>query len=219
MFWVDMKSPGIEVRPIHQMSGGSDFNEVFCTDLRVKDSQRVGAEGQGWQTALVTLMNERLAIGSSFGPTYRDIFDYAKRVGEQTDTAPMRDPAFRERLADWYVQNAGLRFTKYRTMTALSRGQTPGPEASIGKIITANLSQDLVSTALDMLDELGIVTDPTLAPMHGALAQFFLSAPGMRLAGGTDEILLNVLAERVLGLPSDVRVDKNVAFKDLPGGR
>jgi alkylation response protein AidB-like acyl-CoA dehydrogenase len=117
------------------------------------------------------------------------------------------------------VQSEGLKFTRFRTMTALSRGQTPGPESSIGKIIAANQMQDLANTAVEMEDQYGILVDPDQAPAEAAFQQSLMWAPGLRIAGGTDEILKNIIAERVLGLPGDVRVDKDVAFKDMPTGR
>lgn len=218
MFWLDMKSPGIEVKPIHQMSGGSDFNEVYFTDVRVKDSQRLGPVDDGWRVALVTLMNERLAVGGSSGAGYREILEMARSIPTE-DGSALEDGSFRQRLADWYVQTEGLKLTRFRTQTALSRGETPGPESSIGKIIAANVMQDLASAALDMEDQYGIINDPALAPLEAAFHQSFMAAPGLRIAGGTDEILKNIIAERVLGLPGDIRVDKDVAFKDAPTGR
>ena len=217
MFWVDMKAPGVEVRPIHQMSGDSDFNEVYFTDLRIADSQRIGAEGAGWQVALVTLMNERLSIGGSFGPSSNDLVELANRIAASAGQPAMRDQAFRERLADWYVAMAGLRYTRMRTLTALSRGQVPGPESSISKVVAANQAQEITAIALDLLDEYGVINDAELAPLRGMLQRYFMFSPAVRIAGGTDEILLNIIAERVLGLPGDVRVDKNVAFRDLQG--
>jgi alkylation response protein AidB-like acyl-CoA dehydrogenase len=219
MFWIDMKAPGVDVRPIHQMSGGSDFNEVYFSDLRIADSQRLGNEGAGWQVALVTLMNERLSIGGSYGPSHRDMIELVKSLTASPARPALRDQAFRERLADWYVAMAGLRYTRMRTLTALSRGQTPGPESSISKVVSANQAQELTSVALDLLDEYGVIDDADLAPLHGMFQRYFMVAPAMRIAGGTDEILLNIIAERVLGLPGDVRVDKDKAFSDLPSGR
>ena len=213
MFWIDMHDPAVEVRPIHQMSGGSDFNEVYFTDLRVKDSQRLGAVGEGWKVALVTLMNERLAVGGSTGPDYKLVMELARQLGAT------RDDALREKIADWYVASEGLKLTRFRTMTALSRGQTPGPESSIGKIIAANQMQDMANSSMELQDQYGIINDPALAPLEAAFQQSLMWAPGLRIAGGTDEILKNIIAERVLGLPGDVRVDKDVAFKDMPTGR
>ena len=112
-----------------------------------------------------------------------------------------------------------LNLTRFRTMTALSRGQTPGPESSIGKIIAANQMQEMANSSMELQDQYGIINDPALAPLEAAFQQSLMWAPGLRIAGGTDEILKNIIAERVLGLPGDVRVDKDVAFKDMPTGR
>ena len=217
MFWVDMKNKAIEVRPIHQMSGASGFNEVYFTDLRVKDEQRVGAVGDGWRVSLVTLMNERNAIGGG-ASYYRQIMDLASSLATLAGSG-IKDAALREKVADWYVQAEGLKYTRMRTQTALSRGQTPGPEASIGKLVTAPLMQDVANTAIEMEDQFGIIADAEVAPLAALFQSALMSAPGMRIAGGTDEIMRNIIAERVLGLPQDVRVDKDVAFKDIPTGR
>ncbi|MGI8841991.1 MAG: acyl-CoA dehydrogenase family protein, partial [Caulobacteraceae bacterium] len=218
MFWIDMKAPGVEVRPIHQMSGASNFNEVYFTDLRVKDAQRVGAVGEGWKTSLVTLMNERLAIGGTGGAGHRTVLKLAADISTLAGSA-IKDAALREKIADWFVQAEGLKYTRYRTLTALSRGQTPGPESSIGKVVSASLMQDVANAALELEDQFGIIADPALAPLGGAFQTALMNAPGLRIAGGTDEILRNIIAERVLGLPQDVRLDKDVAFKDIPTGR
>src|SRR5690349_1124555 len=220
MFIVDMKAKGVDVRPIHQMSGGRDFNEVYFTDVRIPDKNRLGDPGQGWGVALVTLMNERLAVGGSYGPDYKEIFEFAKGINSPSGEGSLiQDEAFRMKLADWIVRAEGYKLAKFRTMTALSKGQTPGPESSIGKVINANQMMDIANSAMEGMDHYGIITDDTLAPMEAAFQQSYMWAPGLRIAGGTDEILKNIIAERVLGLPQDVRVDKNVAFKDLPTGR
>ncbi len=218
MFWIDMKTPGVEVRPIHQMSGGSDFNEVYLTDARVPDSQRLGDVGAGWKVALVTLMNERVEGGKDRGPTTEQILALARSIPRGTASV-LEDPAFRQKLAMWYVQAEGLRFTRLRTLTALSRGQIPGPESSIGKLVAANRLQDLTNELIECQDQFGLIDDAAHAAMGGSLHHDYLYAPGLRIAGGTDEILKNIIAERVLGLPGDIRVDKSVAFKDLPTGR
>jgi alkylation response protein AidB-like acyl-CoA dehydrogenase len=218
MFWIDMKDPAVECRPIHQMSGASNFNEVYFTDLRVKDSQRIGAVGDGWRVSLVTLMNERLAIGGAAGGGHRTIFKLAQDISTLAGPAT-KDAALREKIADWFVQAEGLKYTRYRTQTALSRGQTPGPESSIGKVVSAALMQDMANTALELEDQFGIISDPQMAPLAASFQTALMGAPGMRIAGGTDEILRNIIAERVLGLPQDVRLDKDVAFKDIPTGR
>jgi alkylation response protein AidB-like acyl-CoA dehydrogenase len=218
MFWIDMKAPGVEVRPIHQMSGASNFNEVYFTDLRISDAQRVGEVGAGWATSLVTLMNERLAIGGGGGASHRQVLKLAQEISTLTGLAA-KDNGLREKIADWFVQAEGLKYTRYRTLTALSRGQTPGPESSIGKVVSAALMQDMAATALELEDQFGIISDPKSAPLSGAFQTALMAAPGLRIAGGTDEILRNIIAERVLGLPQDVRLDKNVPFKDIPTGR
>jgi alkylation response protein AidB-like acyl-CoA dehydrogenase len=219
MSWIDMKDPAVQVRPIHQMSGASNFNEVYFTDLRLKDSQRVGAVGEGWRVALVTLMNERLSVGGGGqGSGHARVMTLAGDIQTLTGLG-LKDTALREKIADWFVQAEGLKYTTYRTLTALSRGQTPGPESSIGKVVSASLMQDMANTAMDLEDQFGIISDPELAPLSGAFQTALMSAPGFRIAGGTDEILRNIIAERVLGLPQDVRLDKDVAFKDIPSGR
>ncbi len=217
-FFLDMRSPGIEVRRIKQVSGASNFNEVYFTDVRVPDTQRLGAVGHGWGVSITTLMNERLAVGDVAGPDFDEAFALARAVTLE-DGPAMANASVRERLADWYVRQQGLRYTRFRTMTALSRGQTPGPEASIGKIVSASKLQEIAAFGMDLLDMGGTITDPALAPMRAAFQDAFLAAPGARIAGGTDEILRNILAERVLGLPADIRVDKDVAFDEVPTGR
>jgi alkylation response protein AidB-like acyl-CoA dehydrogenase len=219
MFWIDMRAPGVEVRPIHQMSGASNFNEVYFSDLVIPDSQRVGEVGDGWKVAIITLMNERLSVGGgASGSNHARLLDLASRIATLAGPAT-KDSALREKIADWFVQAEGLKYTTFRTQTALSRGQTPGPENSIAKIVSAALMQDMANTAMDLEDQFGILTDPAQAPLGAAFQQMLLSAPGLRIAGGTDEILRNIIAERVLGLPPDVRLDKDVAFKDIPTGR
>ena len=218
MFWLDLKSPGVEIRPIHQMSGGSNFNEVYFTDVRIPDAQRLGAVDDGWKVALVTLMNERLAVGGGGGAGPKEILKLARELDAAEGTL-LQDSGFRQKLADWYVQAEGLRNTRMRTITALSRGQTPGPESSIGKIIAANQLQDIGNSAVEAEDQYGIIADPALLPMKGLFQSALMTSPGLRIAGGTDEILKNIIAERVLGLPGEIRTDKDAAFKDLPAGR
>jgi alkylation response protein AidB-like acyl-CoA dehydrogenase len=217
MFWIDMKAPGIEIRPIHQISGGSDFNEVYLDAVRVPDAQRLGGVGEGWKVALFTLMNERLEGGKPRGPEIEDVIALARSVPRGRQNL-LQDGAFRERLADWFVLSEGLKFTRMRTMTALSRGEAPGPEASIGKLVAVNRLHDLAHQLIEQQDLFGLVCDPKLAALGSALQHDFLYAPGLRIAGGTDEILKNIIAERVLGLPPDVRVDKDVPFDQLPRG-
>ena len=222
MFWIDMKSAGVSCKPIHQMSGARGFNEVFFTDVRLKDSQRLGAVNDGWNVSIITLMNERASVGGGGGSAGGGAVGLLKAASQVTDEfgEPMsKDRALREHIADWYVKAEGLRFTGMRSLTALSQGKTPGPEQSISKLVYAMMGQDLAAAGVEMQDQFGIIRDETISISHGAYQEAVMGSPGMRIAGGTDEILRNIIAERVLGMPGDIRVDKGVPFKDLPTGR
>jgi alkylation response protein AidB-like acyl-CoA dehydrogenase len=217
-FYLDMKSPGIEIKPIRQISGQSNFNEVYFTDVRIPDAQRLGEVGQGWQVSLTTLMNERASIGAGGAGVNFDLaYKLAQRIS--LDDAPaIEDRAVRAKLADWYVQESGLKFTGYRTLSALSRGEIPGPESSIGKAVGAPKTQDMASFCMDLLEMAGAISDPDLAEEAGLIQMTYMGAPGGRIAGGTDEIMLNILAERVLGMPQEPRVDKGIPFNEIPTG-
>jgi alkylation response protein AidB-like acyl-CoA dehydrogenase len=217
-FFLDMKSPGIDIRPIHQMSGARHFNEVFFTDVRVPDAQRLGGVGQGWRVSLTTLMNERLAVGETPRPDVDDLLALSRSL--TIDDAPaIRKAAVRERIADWYARSQGLKFTRFRTMTALSRGETPGPENSIAKLVNASKQQDIASFGLDLMGNAGLVLDDDLVEAYGMFQSGLLSSPSLRIAGGSDEILRNIIAERVLGLPADIRADKGMPFNKVPTGK
>ena len=213
-FFIDMKSPGIECRRIHQISGTSNFNEVFFTDVHVPDSQRLGAVGDGWRVSLTTLMNERLAIGERPPPGYEEAMALAKQIELENGPA-IEDGGVRDKIADWYVNARGVTLARYRSMTALARGQDPGPENSIGKALTGKMRQDIAAFGMDLMDQSGVISDPELATMRGMFQDALLAAPSGRIAGGTDEILRNIIAERVLGLPQDIRVDKGIPFNEL----
>lgn len=218
-FFLDMNSPGIEIKPIKQISGEANFNEVYFTDVRIPDSQRLGEVGQGWNVALTTLMNERASIGAGGGGTK---FSTVKKLAEsvEIDGRPaIEDSHVRAKLATWYVQESGLKYTAYRTLSALSRGDIPGPENSIGKLVGGIKSQDMASFAIDLLQQQGIVRDRENDEAFAALFQdTYMSIPGLRIAGGTDEIMANIIAERVLGLPQEPRMDKGMPFTDVPTG-
>ena len=216
-FLVDMKSPGIEIRPIKQISGASGFNEVFFTDVRIPDAQRLGAVGDGWRVAITTLMNERAGAGGAQGVGFWDLMRLAGRV-EIGGRPALEASSVRQRLADFYVTQTGIRYTGYRTMTALSRGQTPGPENSIGKLISAPMRQRMASFAVELLGEAGGTMGIDGLDVDDAWQLSYLSAPGGRIAGGSDEIMRNIIAERVLRLPPEIRVDKEIAFQDIPTG-
>lgn len=216
-FFFDMKSPGVEVRRIKSIPGRSHFCEVFFNDVRIPDSQRLGKVGDGWKVAVTTLMHERLAVGQATGTNFDELFALARQVTID-DRPALEDAAVRDKLADWYVNAQGLKYGRYRMLTALSRGEMPGPEASIAKIVSAKQVQDVASFGLDLLDMGGVIDEPSQTLAGGTFQFSFLSSPGYRIAGGTDEILRNIIAERVLGLPADIRVDKEVPFNEVPTG-
>ena len=216
-FFLDMKSAGIEVKRIKQISGTSNFNEVFFTDVRVPDSQRLGKVGEGWRVSITTLMNERLAVGQVPAPDFEEIFQLS-RILELEDGPAINNAQVRENLAKWYVEMQGLKLTKFRTISALSQGETPGPESSITKVVSASKRQEIAMFGVDMMESGGVIIDDAMQPMQGMFQEAALSSAGSRIAGGTDEILRNIIAERVLGLPQDIRVDKEVAFSDVPTG-
>ncbi len=218
-FLVDMKSPGIRVERIRQISGQSHFNEVFLENVRIPDAMRVGAVGDGWKVALTVLMNERSAVGNMGAGIGIDEMIQLARDTELGDGPAIRNAAVREKIADWHVQSQGLKYTRFRSLTALSKGTTPGPENSIAKLVSAARRQDLSAFAIEMMDLGGVIRDRTISPYRASYQEDWLSSPGIRIAGGTDEILKNIIAERVLKLPGDVRVDSDVAFNELPSGR
>ncbi len=217
-FYVDMKAPGVEIKPIKQLTGDSDFNEVYFTDVRVSDSQRLGEVGQGWQVSLTTLMNERAAIGGSFGQMDVSLAVSVAEEVEINGRPALEDAAVRARIANWYVQEAGLKYTGYRSLTALSRGALPGPENSIGKLVGAPKMQAMSSYLMDLLGASGAIADESLAAKAGIIQRAYMGAPGLRIAGGTDEIMANIIAERVLGLPQEPRLDKGIPFNEVPTG-
>lgn len=195
-FIVDMHAPGVEVRPLRQMTGGASFNEVFFTDVRVPDSHRLGEVNGGWTVALTTLMNERAAIGGGSGQPASQRLIEAARAFRRHD-----DLLVRQQLADVVIHERVARYTNQRAMASLAAGQMPGPELSLAKMaLTANMLRtgDALSSILGM----GLVTD-TGAWGSFAWSQFVLGVPGMRIAGGSDEVLRNIIGERVLGLPKE----------------
>ena len=218
MFFLDLKSPGVEIRPIKQITGESHFNEVYFTDVRIPDAQRLGEPSEGWRVALTTLMNERLAIGGNTTTGFEELWDFVV-TAEGEDGPVLQDSAVRSKVADFAVKASGLKYTSYRLLSAVSRGDMPGPEASIGKLVAAVTMQDIAEFALELQEMGGVLTAPDAAADNAKFQHMRLRAPGMRIAGGTDEILRNIIAERVLGLPGDVRVDSKVPFDEIPKGK
>lgn len=214
MFFLDMKSPGVEVRPIKQANGQSSFNEVYFTDVRIPDSQRLGEVGQGWEVSLTTLMNERLSIGSGMSTGFPELFRFCMEAEIDGEPA-VADSGVRSKLAQFAVKQSGLKYTGMRAISALSKGETPGPENSIGKLVAGATMQELSMFALDLQGEAGVLWNED-SPQQGRFQAMLMRSPATRIEGGSDEILRNIIGERVLGLPGDIRVDKDVAFKDIP---
>lgn len=209
-FVVDMASSGIEPRPLRQMTGDAHFAEVFLDEVRIPATNVVGEAGGGWAAARTTLTAERGAIaGGSTGVDAGALIDLARRYGR---TAA---PVTRQDLARAHVRQEILRFLRYRTLTALSQGRRPGPEASIMKLAYAEHLSGLTETALAIQGPLATLEGEIL-PARGMWSKRFLHSPSVHIAGGSDEIQRNIVGEQVLGLPSEPSADRGVAFRDLP---
>jgi alkylation response protein AidB-like acyl-CoA dehydrogenase len=215
MFFLNMKSPGVEIRPIKQANGQAEFNEVYFTNVRIPDHQRLGKVGDGWNVSLTTLMNERLSIGASMPTGFPELFALCSNM--PLDGRPaIENRHVRSKLANWATKANGLKFTGYRSISALSRGERPGPENSIGKLVAGSTMQDIASFALELEGPIGAMRRPPGIDEAGLFMAMLLRSPATRIEGGTDEILRNIIAERVLGLPADIRVDKDVPFNKIP---
>jgi alkylation response protein AidB-like acyl-CoA dehydrogenase len=217
-FLADMTDPGVDVRPLRQITGEAEFNEVFLTDVRIPDSMRLGEVGQGWAVANATLSNERVAIGGSATREGGMIGVVAETWREHPE---LRTPELHDRLMRLWVEAEVSRLTGQRVRQKLAQGQ-PGAEGAALKVTFARIAQQLSGLELELLGEDGLrYSDWTLVrPDHvdftGRDAGYrYLRAKGNSIEGGTSEILRNIMAERVLGLPSEPRVDKNVPWKDL----
>ena len=217
-FIVDMRSPGITLRPIKQLTGGSNFNEVFLDNLRVPDANRVGGVHEGWKVVIAFLAGERSNIAiKELQPLIASLVRLASQA--QIDGRPaIEDGGVRAALASYYIREAGVRFTVQRMLTALSRNEEPGPEIAIGKLVLGTLVQEMTAFALDLMGSHGMVMDAAHAPVAGVWQTEWLGSVVDRLGGGTDEIMRNVIGERILGLPEDVRVDKAVPFNQIGKG-
>jgi alkylation response protein AidB-like acyl-CoA dehydrogenase len=218
-FVVDMHAPGVEVRPLYQITGEAEFNEVYFADTRIPDAERLGEVGEGWRVSLTTLMNERVAIGGQI-PTRGSGF-----IGElmkvYARTGPHRT-ATRDRVMALWIRSEVLRLTNIRGSQQRAKG-TPGPEGSIGKLAMAELNKDITSCALDLEGADGMLfpegypmARPEATALWRSTQQSFLRSRANSIEGGTTEIMKNILAERVLGLPGDVRVDKDRPWIDVP---
>jgi alkylation response protein AidB-like acyl-CoA dehydrogenase len=211
-FLVDMRTPGIDVRPLRQITGHAHFNEVFLDDVRIPAEQVVGVVDGGWGPTHTTLANERTLIGGAGAQvTPEMLIDLARRTGQD------KDPVIRQGLAEFYTRVQLLKYMNYRVQTALSQGRMPGPEAATTKLFISqhqSLTGDLL---LSMLGAGGML-DKSDALDGGKWQLAFLNQWSVKIGGGTDNIQRNALGERVLGLPAEPRTDKNVPFKDLAAG-
>lgn len=217
---VDMTAPGVEVRPLRQMTGEAEFNEVYFTDTRVPVSETLGNPGDGWRVSLTTLMNERVAIGGAIpakgsGPI-RDALKVWSDLPERERTAEKRD-----RLMALWSRSEVLRLTNIRA-GQLRKAGTPGPEGSIGKMESANLNKVIYEFCIDLMGARGLLygsyemVRPTTAMSFDNVPKSFLRSRANSIEGGTTEVMKNILGERVLGLPGDVRVDREIPWSQVP---
>ena len=210
---VPMDTPGITIQPIRQLGGGSHFNAVHFDDVTLLDSWRVGPVNDGWRVALTTLMNERMTLGASIGIGFDEIFELARRA-DAHGRRPIESRHVRLRLADWYAIDRALHHGVYRSLETLEAGGSPGPELSVGKLVGATATQDIAAFGLDLLGEQP-VRRAISAGIPGRCRPCSLSVRCIVWKAGTDEILRNIIAERVLGLPPEHRADVG-PFRDIP---
>jgi alkylation response protein AidB-like acyl-CoA dehydrogenase len=222
-FVVDMHAPGVEVRPLRQMTGGAEFNEIYFTDVRVPTSEMLGQPGEGWRVSLTTLMNERTAIGGSTPPRGSGPIASAVELW-RARPEPDRSPAALDRLMQVWIEAEVIRLNNMRAANNRKMG-VPGPEGSIGKLASAENNKRVYEVCMDLLGADGLLFDGYDAddddrPSAGAdaVARAFLRSRANSIEGGTSEVLRNILGERVLGLPGDVRVDRDVAWNKVPRG-
>jgi alkylation response protein AidB-like acyl-CoA dehydrogenase len=211
MFVVDLKAPGVTVRPLRQMSGHADFNEVFFDDVLIPDSERLGDVNDGWRVALTTLMSERLSLGGGGTDIGIGIASIVEHVRDRIGALPAdRQALVRQDFGRAYVASLAIRYTGYRQLSAISQGRMPGPEASAGKLAGTTTARALADLSVRLLGDDAVYA----AQLDGTSTwqDSQASLPGLAIAGGTDEILRNILGERVLGLPAEPRADKGITF-------
>ncbi|KQZ62347.1 hypothetical protein ASD67_12405 [Sphingopyxis sp. Root1497] len=214
-FVVDMKTPGIETRPIRQISGASEFNETFLTDVRIPDANRLGAEGEGWACCMTVLMGERLGSGAHRSGV-EPLIDYAAATPDGHGGTMLDDRAIRQQLAEALAEEQGERFFQARLRTMVSKGENPGALAGMVKLAYAGRYQKTNGLALELRGLAGIAPEAG-DTATGDVQYDYIYSTVMRIAGGADEVLRNQIAERVLGMPGEVRMDKNVPFETLKG--
>ena len=219
-FACDMTAPGVEVRPLRQLTGEAEFNEVFLTDVAIPDADRIGPVGEGWKVATATLMNERVAIGGGAAPREGGMIGSAARTWREHPG--LRTPGLHDRLLRLWADAEVARLAGARLRQQLAAGQ-PGPEGSAAKLVFARLNQEISGFEVELAGPDGLRYDdwamrrPEGANFYGRDPGYrYLRARGNSIEGGTSEILRNIIAERVLGLPPETRVDTGVPWKDLP---
>jgi alkylation response protein AidB-like acyl-CoA dehydrogenase len=223
-FALNMHAPGVEVRPLVQMTGEAEFNEVYLTDVRVPDSDRIGDAGDGWRVAMTTLMNERTTIGTGGSAPGRGSGAIAEAVRIWREEAAQHQPATLDRLVKLWCEAEALRLTNVRASHNRKAGN-PGPEGSITKLMFAEVNKRIYELCVDLLGpagQTGLTYDRKrteslgLVGVPGAARKMFLRSRANSIEGGTSEIQRNILGERVLGLPGDVRVDKDLPWSAVP---
>jgi acyl-CoA dehydrogenase len=211
-FLLDMSSPGIEIRPLRQMTGHAHFSEVFLDEVRIPAANVVGRPGEGWKVAQTTLSAERTAIaGGSGGADPPGLIDLARDFGVA------HDPLVRQQLVDAHLRSELLRYLRLRAQTALSQGRAPGAETSVMKLAYARFMQQMTSAAVHVQGATAMLAGEHL-PRGGVWTTKFLHAPSLRIAGGSDQVQANIIGERVLGLPPEPRTDRDVPYRELVKG-
>ena len=221
-FVLDMHAPGVEVRPLYQMTGEAEFNEVFLTDVRIDDSLRLGDEGDGWRVAITTLMNERVALAGGPAPRGSGPIAELMRLWEnrKDQLSPVEREIWRDRVTDLWIEAEIVRLTNARAKQA-AVGGNPGPEGSVGKLASAEFSKRVNSAIVDLEGAAGMLHEPGYPMTRSSESMStrsgrFLRSRANTIEGGTSEIMRNILGERVLGLPGDVRVDTDVPWSEIP---
>jgi Acyl-CoA dehydrogenases len=215
-FWVDMKAPGVTVRPIKLVGGDSHVNEVFFDDVKISDDQRMSPVGGGFAVAIATLMIERYVATDSagFGP-HLDLFTSLAKNTDLNGRPAIEDGRIRQQIARNYAMRSALQSITARAMAMMQAGMTPGPEGSLNKLVAVRSRQKLSELAIDLQGSNGLHFNPHASQKEDWAASW-INAPTGRIAGGSDETLLNTIAEKILGLPQDHRPDKGIPFNQIP---
>jgi alkylation response protein AidB-like acyl-CoA dehydrogenase len=214
-FVIDMTTPGVEVRPIRQITGKADFNETFFTDAVIPDNCRIGAEGEGWACAMTVLSVERnQARDGGGGGRVRRLIDQAAATPRNGGTA-LDSASVRAKLAQWYVEEQGLKNFGKRVQAIMAAGSPPPATMSLMKLVSATQLQQTQAFLMDLREYDGVFDEPAQMEDDDVFYQYLWSS-ALRIAGGADEVLRNQLAERALGMPQDLRMDKGVPFEKLP---